>query len=105
MPTKKPRVTFALSEEELAVIDKYRFDNHLKNQTQAILSLISIGLDTLAPPLPQSSINILSREEQQLVEDYRSLNKKGREYILQTMTMARQIYSEKNDAVPEVETA
>ena len=34
----------------------------------------------------------MSSDEQQLVEDYRSLNEQGQEYIRQTMYMAKQTY-------------
>ena len=47
MPTDKPRVTFAISEEKLAELEAYRYDNKIKNQTQAILSLIDKGLSAL----------------------------------------------------------
>ena len=39
----------------------------------------------------------LSAQERGLVEDFRSLNRQGQEYILQTMAMAATIY--KNDPV------
>lgn len=47
MPTKKPRVTFALSAEELAKIEEYRVQNNIKNQSQAILALIHNGAQKL----------------------------------------------------------
>lgn len=47
MPTEKPRITITMSPEQLQEVDQYRFDNKLKNQTQAILSLIRTGLDEL----------------------------------------------------------
>ena len=34
MPTDKPRVTFAVSEETLSQIDNYRYENKCKNQYQ-----------------------------------------------------------------------
>lgn len=47
MPTEKPRVTITMSEEQLAQIEHYRYGNKMKNQTQAILSLIEKGMDLL----------------------------------------------------------
>lgn len=47
MPTENPRITFTLSREMLCRIDEYRFDNRIKSQTQAIVSLIEKGLDVL----------------------------------------------------------
>lgn len=48
MPTEKPRVTITMSEEQRERIETYQFDNKLKNQTQAILSLIEKGMAALA---------------------------------------------------------
>lgn len=47
MPTEKPRVTITMTEEQLAQIENYRYGNKMKNQTQAILSLIEKGMDIL----------------------------------------------------------
>lgn len=47
MPTEKPRITFMISEERLAELETYRFDNKIKNQSQAIISLIEKGLSSL----------------------------------------------------------
>lgn len=45
MPTDKPRVTITMSEEQLAQLESYRFGKKMKNQTQAILSLMEKGMD------------------------------------------------------------
>ena len=47
----------------------------------------------------------LSPVEASLVSDFRQLSPEGKEYILQTMAMARRSYSEKNDAVSDLEAA
>lgn len=47
----------------------------------------------------------LSPDESQLLQDYRTLNKEGREYIRQTMTMAKRSYSRKSDPVSDLEAA
>lgn len=58
MPTEKPRITFALDEETLKAVEEYRFKYKKKNQSQAILSLIEIGMENLIqdkkeiPPVP-----------------------------------------------------
>lgn len=49
MPTEKPRVTITMSQEQLSKIDEYRFGHKIKNQTQAILSLIDVGLTDIFP--------------------------------------------------------
>lgn len=48
MPTQKPRVTITIDEDQLNEIEDYRFKNRMKNQTQAIISLIEKGLDELS---------------------------------------------------------
>ena len=47
MPTEKPRITITMSAEQLQEVDRYRFENKLKNQTQAILTLIQTGLEEM----------------------------------------------------------
>ncbi len=48
MPTEKPRITITMTEDQLKQVEEYRFGNKMKNQTQAILSLIAMGFDELA---------------------------------------------------------
>lgn len=47
MPTDRPRVTITVTEEQLKEIEAYRFGKKMKNQTQAILSLVRAGLDEI----------------------------------------------------------
>lgn len=47
MPTLNPRITFTVTEETMKAIDEYRFSHRLRNQTQAILSLIDLGFKVL----------------------------------------------------------
>ena len=61
---------------------------------------MAAGVSSFSSPAPA-----LSPDEAQLVEDYRSLNKEGREYIRQTMAIAKHAYVGKNDALPELEDA
>lgn len=44
MPTDKPRITFTLDEATLKAVEDYKFRYRMKNQSQAILSLIDIGM-------------------------------------------------------------
>lgn len=81
MPTKKPRVTFAINEDRLSEITAYQTRNKIKNQSQAILALIEKGLSDLLPneikkaPPPDMG-------EEKLVSMYRELNSEGQERIL-----------------------
>lgn len=47
MPTTNPRITFMVSDDTLKAIEEYRFEHRLRNQTQAILSLINLGFKAL----------------------------------------------------------
>lgn len=47
MATDNPRITFTLSDEMKERVDEYRFDNRIKNQTQAIVSLLNRGLEVM----------------------------------------------------------
>lgn len=66
MPTDNPRITFTLSEEMRERIDEFRFDNRIRNQTQAIVALLNRGLDVLnaapkpAPELSPEDMRVLS---------------------------------------------
>ena len=44
MPTKNPRITFMVSDDMMKQIEDYKFQHRMKNQTQAILSLINRGI-------------------------------------------------------------
>ena len=61
---------------------------------------MAAGVSSFSSPAPA-----LSPDEAQLVEDYRSLNKEGREYIRQTMAMAKRSYVRTSDPVPDLEAA
>lgn len=50
-----------------------------------------------------SSVHVLPADESQLLATYRSLNNQGKEYILQTLNMAAQVYI-KSDSATNMET-
>ncbi len=88
MPTQKPRVTITVDEEQLNEIEDYRFKNRMKNQTQAILSLIEKGLDELSRsntnneikgyrPRPDPDIR-----KERLSRNYDALNNDGRQRLV-----------------------
>lgn len=88
MPTDKPRVTFAIDKEKLSKLESYRYNNKIKNQTQAILSLIDKGLDALAAEDSEVATAIKSASlhsseaEEQLISLHRTLNHEGQEKLL-----------------------
>lgn len=47
MPTEKPRVTITMSETQLKQIDDFRFENKIKNQTQAMVLLMEEGMKSI----------------------------------------------------------
>ena len=61
---------------------------------------MAAGVSSFSSPAP-----VLSPDEAQLVEDYRSLNKEGREYIRQTMAMAKRSYVREAHTVSDMEAA
>ena len=61
MPTTNPRITFTVSDETMRQIDEYRFEHRMRNQTQAILSLIDLGFQALTGEPP--------KKEPQFTED------------------------------------
>ncbi len=61
MPTDKPRVTFTMSEEMLKRVDDYKFDNRIKNQTQAIVKLIDRGLEVINEQNMPKTVSITSQ--------------------------------------------
>lgn len=81
MPTQKPRVTFTLSEEQLSQINEYRYGKHLKNQSQAILSLVEKGLSqieresALSEPVEPTEKNAQLKS---IIELYNGFNTIGR---------------------------
>lgn len=79
MPTEKPRVTFTISREKLSELESYQHENKIKNQTQAILSLIDKGISDYlsemknAPPY--------SEEALKLAKDYDGLDVHGKRIV------------------------
>jgi transcriptional regulator with XRE-family HTH domain len=93
---------------ERSSIGKYEGKSHIipsDDIKYKIAELFNVSVDYLLgysdSPTPLNIDSSFSDVELQLVNDFRSLNKQGKEYILQTMAMAVNIY--KNDIVPDVE--
>ena len=78
MPTDKPRVTFAIDEEKLAKLESYRYDNKIKNQTQAILSLIDKGLSLVESEESEHKKSSPSTAEAAPGDEYISLEESNR---------------------------
>lgn len=83
MPTEKPRVTFTIEESKLDQINQYKFEKRIKNQTQAILSLIEKGLSDFEQgadiPTPnEKAPSDLPEEAIKVAKDYTKLDERGK---------------------------
>lgn len=104
MATDKPRFSLTLDPDMLAKVLDYKQKNHLSTQNKAVQQLIALGIQETQEGSGLVSFT-LKPDEQALVEDYRLLNKEGREYIRQTMAMAKRSYVRTSDPVPDLEAA
>lgn len=71
MPTKNPRITFMVSDEMMKQIEDYKFQYRMKNQTQAILSLINKGICELTGEILEEP-TVLSSEDKRFIALYHS---------------------------------
>ena len=102
MSTDRPRYTVSVDDELLKQIEDYQFEHRYKTRSSATVELIRLGIQQLMQEPPQIAQNAapvpaLSADEQQLIDDYRSLNEQGQEYIRQTMYMAKQTHKKMPD--------
>lgn len=81
MPTEKPRLTITVTDEERKQIEDYWHEHKMKNQTQAILSLVKIGLDEIERSEGRPVELQLSPKENQLLEKFRHLNSIGKQKL------------------------
>lgn len=82
MPTDNPRITITVSEDMLDRIDSYKHEHKLKNQTQAIVSLIQKGFESLTQlNVEQLDKVSASREATRVASDYDTLDSYGKQAI------------------------
>ncbi len=79
MPTEKPRITFAISKEKLEELEAYRFENRIKNQTQAILALIEKGLADFEADAKE--VPLYTDGAMRLARDYDGLDGHGKRVL------------------------
>lgn len=87
MPTEMRRVTIAVPAGTMSEIDGYRYREKIKNQTQAVLSLIELGLDACCAP--KEDLSSLSAAAMQMALDYDSLDLHGQR-LLRELTALEQ---------------
>lgn len=102
MSTDRPRYTVSVDDELLKQIEDYQFEHRYKTRSSATVELIRLGIQQLMQEQPKivqntAPVPALSADEQQLIDDYRSLNEQGQEYIRQTMYMAKQTHKKMPD--------
>ena len=68
----------------MQLIDEYRFDNRIKNQTQAIVSLLNRGLEVVHSG-PHEVRTEFSADEIRLVMLYRSANDQAKHDAVRTL--------------------
>ena len=76
MPTRKPRVTITMTEEQFKAIEDYQYSNRKKNQTQAILALLEKGLAD-----EEASTAEVSNAELIHIKKYRDLDDHGKKTV------------------------
>lgn len=84
MSTDRPRYTVSVDDELLKQIEDYRYNHRIKNQTQAVISLMQRGLQEIMETefsQPQQPVEQYSADEQQLIDDYREFNVEGKEKV------------------------
>ena len=104
MSTDRPRYTVSVDDELLKQIEDYQFEHRYKTRSSATVELIRLGIQQLMQEQPKivqntAPVPALSADEQQLIDDYRSLNEQGQEYIRQTMYMAKQTHKKMPDLI------
>ena len=84
MPTDKPRFTITVDPALMQEIEDYRYNHRIKNQTQAVISLMQRGLQEIMETefsQPQQPVEQYSADEQQLIDDHREFNVEGKEKV------------------------
>lgn len=86
MPTLNPRITFTVTEETMKAIDEYRFSHRLRNQTQAILSLIDLGFKVLDGDEPIVDLTEkLTDEDRHVLNAYHAADDSAKFFALQML--------------------
>lgn len=76
------------------------YENTKLSTIQKLADFFGVSLDYLMRDQhtnPYDAPNSLSADEVRLLDQYRGLSSAGKEYILQTISMAGQVYGQKNE--------
>ena len=78
MSTDRPRYTVSVDDELLQEIEDFQFANRYKTRSSATVELIRLGIQRLLQEQTEAA-QVLSPDEQTLIETYRALNAEGKE--------------------------
>ena len=85
MPTEKPRFSITVSQDLLDKIEDFRFEKRIKSQNQAIVELISIGLNNIGL-MPQTPAKPpLNASDARLLATFHAADKTAQGYALQLL--------------------
>lgn len=112
---KSLRIDAGLTQEQLAQrigvkkqnISRYengRVEPNIRT-AKRIAEALGVTLEDIASSVSSVASLSLTPDEIQLLVDYRSLDKEGREYIRHTMVLTKQGHSEKNEDLSMLENA
>lgn len=86
MPTNKPRITFTIDEHILSQIELFKDNYHCKNLSQAILTLLTKGLDTYNSLFP------LSNDAIAIGKGFDELSEEGKKLVRCFMYLVQQAH-------------
>jgi hypothetical protein len=89
-------VTFALTEDELSILDDFMSDNKIRNQSKAVRDLISRGIADYKKHQAQKLGNAtqLSQDCIAIAEDYGALSAQGKKIVQQVVDAAVILFSD-----------
>jgi len=71
MPTSKPRAMITFNDEALyKAVDEYRFVHRFRSQNEALMDLISKGIEVLLGETPVEPVEKLSDEDRHILDAY-----------------------------------
>ena len=81
MATDKARYTISLSDEELDIVNKFRFKSGINSQSKAIIELMKERISTLGISQEKESASPYSGEALKLAKDYDGLDNWGKQAV------------------------
>lgn len=84
MPTKNPRFTITMDQDLYDQIEDYRYSKRLKSQTQAVVSLLEAGIESLMEDMKKAPS--VSDEAAEFGKRYEALDKHGKVVVTVVMT-------------------